>query len=386
VATLTPRHGHLAILGVPRSGRTTAALTVAAAAISAGLQTHVMTHQIASFAHLRSSGWLGSVMEPSAASFGAWLESLDRNATGQRVVVVDTAEPLAEVIPAGQSRTAIEVLAAMGPDWLVVITAGSRPARYLSHFPQRIVLPTTDLTDDLALGLDRAMAGGRINPGRAVLTRPGVCAHLQIGQVSQPPAVSAPPALAPPSRILSLPTKVGIRDLPPASKDRLWWGLGGKLALPLALDLAPGRPVAVLGPPGSGRTTVLNALADQGRRAGLEVISDLPPNPWPAITRGLERGALVVADNLDQAVDCPAVLPRQGHLVAALTTDVSPSFRGPAVLLQNPASALVLWPNGPSAAAALGLTLPIATDHGSIPGRGLALRAGRFISLQAISP
>ena len=131
--------------------------------------------------------------------------------------------------------------------------------------------------------------------------------------------------------------------------------------------------------------TVSSALAVQGRQAGLEVVVDLPNDPWPAIVAGLERGALVVADNLDQKGACPPSLPKQGFLVGAFTMTTSPAWRGPGSLFLGLTSAVVLWPGGASAGAALGLSLPANWVGERHPGRGLVWRAGRFTAIQAVA-
>jgi len=386
---VSPDHGHLAVLGAPRSGRTTSALTVAAAALAAGWPTHVVTKEPAIFGPLRQSAWLGTLVEPTAGDLVAWFESVQSETSpGPKVVVIDNAEPLAELILPNQDRPVLDLLVGLGPDWWVVITASARPGRYLTHFPQRLILPTMDPADDLALGLVRQLAGGRSRPGQVVYSRPGINCSAQVALVDQPTWQSfdwTPPPLRPPPRVVPIPSRVDSTDLPPPSPDRLWWGLGGRLGLPVALDLAPGQLIAVVGPPGSGRSSVLTALAGQARAAGLEVYADLPGDPWPGIAQALSRGAFVVLDNLEQVPNGPGVLPRQGQMIAALTATPSPAFHGPASLFQGASQALVLWPRGPGAGAAVGLSLPSALATQRLPGRGVAARAGRITSVQAVT-
>jgi len=384
---VSPDHGHLAVLGPPRSGRTTAALTVAAATLAAGWPTHVLTKDAAVFQPLRHSAWLGTLTEPTAAELATWIDSAQsQSGPGPKVVVVDNAESLTELMVPGQDQPALDALVGLGPPWWVVITAPARPARFLAQFPQRLVLPTMDLADDLALGLTRQLAGGRSRPGQVVYSRPGVSLSAQVALTdrSLPQAFDrTPPPVCPPPRVVPMPDRVESADLPPPSQNRLWWGLGGRLGLPVALDLTPGQLVAVVGPPGSGRSSVLAALASQAKAAGLEVYADLPADPWLGISQALSRGAFVVLDNLEQIPNAPGVLPRQGHLVAAWTAAPSPAYHGPASLFHGVRHALVLWPRGPGAGAAVGLSLPSALVSRRLPGRGVAVRAGRITSLQA---
>ncbi|MCL2803512.1 MAG: FtsK/SpoIIIE domain-containing protein [Micrococcales bacterium] len=381
---LSPADGHLAILGAPRTGRTTAAVTVAAATLAAGWQTHLITDNATRFAALRYNPALGSVVAPNGPAITSWLDSLAPAPDSRpQVVVLDGVEALADQITPGAERPPLDSLTGLKDGWWVVVTGPAKPSRYLNGFPQRLVLPTIDAAEDLALGLDRQFAGQRSTPGRCVYTRPGQAAEVQLACLDSPVKTTAA-GPGPPPRLLSPPSRVSLADLPPPNRRRLWWGLGGPLGLPVALDLVPGRPVAILGPPGSGRSTVLAALAAQAKLAGLKAVTAVGLDPWPQTLKALESGAVVLADNLDQAEDMPPVLPRRGILIGALTATMAASFRGPASLFQAHPTGLVLWPSLPGAAAALGLKLITDTaTQQRVPGRGLVVQLSRFTTVQA---
>jgi S-DNA-T family DNA segregation ATPase FtsK/SpoIIIE len=377
-----PADGHLAIVGAPRSGRTTAAVQVAAAALAGGLTVNVVTNRVGEWAGLRSHPGLGSVVPPDQAQ-----ALVQATGTAQGVLVVDGAEEQAETLWPGHSGSALEMMAKQ--DWWLVATAGARPSRWLSLFPQRLVLAVPDQGEDMALGVPRQLAGTRLNPGRACYLRPGTAMVCQVAQPGPGPeggqgtprAGAQATGPAPPRRLVPLPQTVTPSDLPPPSLDRLWCGLGGRLGLPVALDLAPGRPVAICGPAGAGAAGLLRALAHQAKRAGHVVHPFESDDPWTPAIRHLEQGGLVLAEDLEAAPPPPFRLPPTGVLLGALATPTA--FTG--TVFQTRPSGVVLWPHVPGAGLPFGLSLPRSTPQVAVPGRGLAVRNGQLTPIQAVT-
>jgi hypothetical protein len=279
--------------------------------------------------------------------------------------------------------------------WWLVATAGTRLGRWGNQFPQRLILPVPDAGIDLTLGVPRALAGLRSGAGRCCYQRPGLTV---MAQVALPPSGAAAwgaweragSATAPPRRVFALPRSVHPKDLPPATGSMLWWGLGGPLGTPVGLPLRAGQPVAVVGPPGSGRTCTLGALARQAQTAGLPTacVPATADGAWNAIIDALGEGNLVFADNLDQAPGpVPPTLPATGTLIASLSTAAAGSFRGPGPLFQNRPVGVILWPSTPGSSAALGTPLdgvPLTPSGGGrpAPGSGLAVGGAGVVPVQ----
>ncbi|MDR2454311.1 MAG: hypothetical protein LBD51_07185, partial [Bifidobacteriaceae bacterium] len=269
-----PASGHLAILGAPKSGRTQAAVTAAAGLVAAGVVTHVITHQPAAFARL--AGWpaLGGVVEAKDAErVGELLGALGGGPHG---IVADGAAELEDLVVGTAGRPLVEALAqgSLAPGASLVLTGAPRPGRWLGFCPQRLILPVASLTEDLALGVPRELAGTRHTPGRACFL--GGPAPL-VAQVALAGSLAGWPGrgelLRPPARAAPLPRRVAAGDLPPSGPGwPLWLGLGGQLGTPLGLPLRDGRPVAVIGPHGSGRSTALDRIGRRAAAQGRQVL------------------------------------------------------------------------------------------------------------------
>ncbi|MDR1118188.1 MAG: hypothetical protein LBL01_02670, partial [Bifidobacteriaceae bacterium] len=251
-----PSSGHLAVLGAPRSGRTQAAVTAAAGLAGAGLTTHVITHRPEAFAVLAGTPTLGAVVD--AKDTERVQELLAAVGRGCPALVVDGASELEAFAVAGMARPLVEALAqgSLAPGARLVVTGPPTPSRWLAQCPNRLVLPVPGLADDLALGVPREFAAARLTPGRACRLGGERAVLAQVALTLRPPPGPAP--LAPPARVLPLPTRVCAADLPPdGPSGSVWVGLGGAYGTPVALPVEEGRPVAVVGPHGSGRSTAL---------------------------------------------------------------------------------------------------------------------------------
>ncbi|MDR1825668.1 MAG: hypothetical protein LBR27_10160 [Bifidobacteriaceae bacterium] len=399
VLNVAPADGHLVVAGPPRLGRTTAAVTVAAAALARGWEVHVLTASPGAFEPLRAAPTLGSVVPVAdldlVAAALAGLAQEPPLGAPPRVLVIDGADALAEVPLDRSGGMAMDALAGghLTPGTWLVATAGQRLGRWAAQFPQRLILPMSDQGADLMLGVPKHLAGLRQGPGRCCYQRPGLAVLAQLAMAGNGLTfgpVAATLSAVPPPRVLPLPKSVHQADLPPATKDMLWWGLGGPLGTPVGLPLQPGVPVAIVGPPGSGRTAALTGLAGQAGRAGLPTanISPTGSNAWEAIVSALDKGAIVLADNLDQLPGpVPPALPATGTLIGALTTAAAGSFRAPATLFHQRPNGLVLWPATPGSNTVFGspINLPGAGAGRAAtppPGRGVAVAGASLVPVQ----
>jgi S-DNA-T family DNA segregation ATPase FtsK/SpoIIIE len=243
-------------------------------------------------------------------------------------------------------------------------------------------------------------AAGRPSPGRT-----------WVGQSLDPDrdhSRQAAPVLEPPDKVLALPTRVGPADLPPASSlavgepqltdteadqgggrhrrhsakgspaRAVWVGLGGDCGVPLALPLADGQPIAVVGPPGSGRSTALAAMARRLAAAGHApaMFPSSPGRRWPDIADALGPGRIVLVDDLESILGPPpATLPAAGTLIATCATATAAAFRAPAQWFHASPLGILLWPHQRGSAAAFGPSLSLSPSlvgpaAAEPPGRG----------------
>jgi energy-coupling factor transporter ATP-binding protein EcfA2 len=193
--------------------------------------------------------------------------------------------------------------------------------------------------------------------------------------------------------VLPLPTRVCAADLPPdGPSGAVWVGLGGAYGTPVALPVEEGRPVAVVGPHGSGRSTALAHIRRRLEDAGRAVLAvgGSQSVDWAEILAALEDGAVVIADDVEGiAGAAPSALPSRGTLVASYSTATAAAFRPPTPLFHARPRGVLLWPSHPGGSSAFGagrggaapveLTGPRAADP---PGRGRLVAGGRSYSVQ----
>ncbi|WP_250448643.1 ATP-binding protein, partial [Actinotalea sp. C106] len=174
-------------------------------------------------------------------------------------------------------------------------------------------------------------------------------------------------------------------------------GLGGDLATPVLVPLRGG--LLVTGPPGSGRTTVLETLAHGIRARGWAVQAGPPPASAPRSDTqqagsDLAPRTAYLLDDLDVdlrtdprlADHLAAVLsgPRPPVLLASCrTVSAASAFRSPLALLRE-SCVVVLSPSSPGSGEVAGTDLslvtdPVLADH---PGRGALVHRGRALPLQ----
>jgi S-DNA-T family DNA segregation ATPase FtsK/SpoIIIE len=174
-------------------------------------------------------------------------------------------------------------------------------------------------------------------------------------------------------------------------------------------DAVPGAVVSVLGPPGSGRSTALAALATAAHEADLDAVlvaNGAPVAPTPpgavlidtsrpdaaemleaAVGRARRPVVLVddagdLGDDLSQIV--LATLPRAPVVIAASAADVLGSYGGLLGAARKARSGLFLGAVRAGDGEALGVRLDPAPA--GLPGRGRLIRRGRVVAVQVAEP
>jgi len=292
----------------------------------------------------------------------------------------------------------------------------------------RLLLRLVDRGDYAAAGIAPRAVPEQLPPGRGVF----VSATPLLAQVALLTADPAGPAQVEalgrlgcataaaspnrrPRRFEPLPATVTLAELSaaPGPLTAVVLGVGGDEPAPVVVDLAEHPPgLLVAGPPGSGRSTVLQTLAQGLRRTGLPVVAVAPRRSplrqLPGCLTGREetaellerlgdgRRVLLIDDAellLDSAV-APvleqAVRPAgdAGTLVVAAgtTSELVTAYRGFVLDLRRSRCGLLLSPHHRSEGELFGLRLPLASAGEALPGRGLLVVRGRAQPLQVALP
>ncbi|MDR0504360.1 MAG: hypothetical protein LBG70_00920, partial [Bifidobacteriaceae bacterium] len=390
---IKPAGGNLLIVGARRSGRTTAAHTVATAALRQGCQVHVISNNPQAFSDLSKHPCFGSLTDlaqPRLIRRLVEIVSQPGQAAEQIVLIADDADGLANLIMPGSLDHPLESI--KGSVWLVATClARGASARWTGQFPQRLALPTVDRTEDLTAGVPSILAGARSTPGRvAVLTgsTPGLA---QIALACPQDLFSSATPITSQTKVPRLrPVPSQVEDLPPAKANWLWLGRGGDFAEPLGLPLGKHGRLGVIGPPGSGRSTALALIAEQFQANNHNVclLNGNQANAWQLAFAALENGDAVLFDDAEAAGPNPGEPPANGWLVLATTTRAAGSFTGVGPLLRARPAGLLLWPGTLGSAEALGLRPSDIADPGAEPrpGRGLLVSANQLQPIQVAKP
>ena len=419
-AVRVPVAGPLAIVGRPGSGRTTALLTLAGAALAAGRTVHVIAPP--------GGAWVDWAAAPSHPRRGTVAVTDDpRLVTRLLTLLLDPrfGTPALLLVDglAGAQAALDRMPRQLGAGLLdralrdgrhtglgVAVTGTpSELARTLPLLPDRLVLPVVEPADDLLLGVDRDL-GGRSGPGRAVALlgadRAGLRCQIALPDPEVPDPGAPDPAVADPGtarpgtpdpatvRLRPIPTRVALphhRD-PGALAVRL--GLGGDDAGPVD---SVADPLLVVGPAGSGRTTALARVTAGLRANGLRTVVLTGSGPAPDDPSELDAVVVDDADDLDPETDdrlagwvrdrragraAPAVV------AAARTGRVAAAYRGLVAELRTSAPMLVLDPAAPGSAEVAGTRLdavvdPVRPGH---PGRGCLVTRAGVTPLQVSAP
>lgn len=300
-----PDRGHLAVLGRPRSGRSTTLRALAVAALDRGWDVHVVGDARPLTDGLPAHARCGTVVpRHDARRVARLVDLLLRRPQGRpALVLLDDVEDLRASLArlaAGAGADQLGRLLAEGPARGVhVALAGGSPglAGLSQRVGPRLVLAADAVPDDVAFGVPSRLAerGGR--PGRAVWLGAGDAVECQVVVDAEPrgPAggprdheglQDGPEDADPrdrPVRLLPLPRHVTETDVMAGAADghdggdkvagddgarpgHLVVGRGGDHADRVLLDVA--RGALVVGPPGSGRSSALLVLARQVRATG----------------------------------------------------------------------------------------------------------------------
>ncbi|MBO3093968.1 FtsK/SpoIIIE domain-containing protein [Cellulomonas dongxiuzhuiae] len=433
-----PGHGHLLVLGGPRSGRSTSLVTVGHHALLDGAHVHTVGLPDGPVRRLREAAGplLGTTLPLDDVHRALLL--LDRLATrrdgaGAVVVLVDGLDALLDTLATHARGLGVDLLTTLlrhPPTGVRVAAAGPVvPAlsRLAGTFGLRLVLPVPDASLDAQAGVPHGLVGARSTPGRAVASSTQGALVCQV--VLPGPSAAGAPAAAAGHRAgaaLRLGVLPEMAAPPPASAPPgggIPLGIGGDGPAPVVVD--PDRPLVVTGAPGTGRTTVLRTLAHGWAASGHDVLV-VTADARPGRVRGRWPGALAVPPSdalahLDRAVgrapgparrtvvllddvdvlerDAPEVAERVGRLldpgspdvrvVALCTTSehAAAGWRGPVATALRARQLLVLDPHGPAAADLLGAGSALHTDPRVRPaGRGVLRRDRGLVRVQVHRP
>ncbi|WP_422933682.1 FtsK/SpoIIIE domain-containing protein [Sinomonas sp. P47F7] len=346
------------------------------------------------------------------------------------------------------AEDALLELARSGPARHVVLAvSGSRElvaSRAFAELPSRLFFPW-GTTEEARLGWPRmigpaatarpAATDGAVSAGRAIAA--GLISHerpVAVQCFDAPPAQQRPPVEpgSPPFRILPLPTEVSSAEVSRAVLEALsmdtqaasstpgagWLAVGvhGDEARPLALPLAPGNVLLVLGPRGSGKTSLLDALPAMNPgsatwhrpdRTGSAHAS--PPEAGSLAASPPEAGSLAAsaaaaardaragrraillvddADRLSQKENSLVVeaLDAGASVVATAGYGTAPYSACPIALrARTTRSGIAIRPRSPSDGDAFGVRLdpPCGTARGGVPpGRGVVVVDGTQVDVQ----
>lgn len=427
------REGHLAVLGAPRTGRSTALVTVASqlAARFDPTQLHLYAVHPGSLPAVNLLPHTGASVPsadlPRLARLLALLESPPSAAL--RVLLVDNWERVCEDLDrarAGALREGLTALLRLGPaERLAVALTGGRAAlsgSLAQLVPRRVLLLPADPVDLAIAGLSPADVPVGAPPGRAVDLADG--AEVQLAApVREPTAARIAAYLAElarrhpglsmgvqqwPPTVPELPATVARTDLAPSATP-IPVGTNGEHAL--GFDPESGqRSLTVLGTRGSGRSTTLRtiagALVEGGRPVAWISASGTGPSVGlpedvarfgPCDAEGLialrraHPDLAVLVDDAERATDTPIepvlreilrLVDTDRGLIAIASTrhDVA---RTPRSLPSQVAAAgvgILLGRVPPGEEAVLGVRGTLCSDE--LPGRGHLIANGRATPIQ----
>ncbi|SOC48879.1 DNA segregation ATPase FtsK/SpoIIIE, S-DNA-T family [Blastococcus aggregatus] len=303
--------------------------------------------------------------------------------------------------------------AAVGLTCVLTADRAAPGGRLASAARMRLLLPLPDRADYAVAGVPGRSVPASRPPGRALLGEDA--RECQLAFPGPPaPRIDGPVADgAPPVRIVELPADPALPPAPGpvAAADPGRWllpiGPGGDDGTPLEVDLGRSGGLLVVGPPGSGRTSAVEAWARRLADAGAEVAWLAPPRPGgptdapggyldPADARavaawvdGLDgRRGVLVADDLGSGPECgglaglPPLGARSGLalLAAGSPAQLISHYQGPVAALRRARTGLLLCAS-PADAETLGIRLP-RLPLPARPGSGWLVTDGRAERVQ----
>ncbi|MEU4364650.1 FtsK/SpoIIIE domain-containing protein [Promicromonospora sp. NPDC023987] len=184
--TWNPGDGHLAVVGRARSGRTTALVTVALAALRLGWTVHGIARDAGALAPLaHHPGYCGTARPDDAGAVARLLA--EAGATARTLVLVDGVEDVRGTVPPSALRSAVAfALSADSPSM----------GGLASRVGPQLVLLGTDRAADVVLGAPVTLAGSGGPPGRAAWCGRGdpvLCQVLEAGVSPRSRSPTSPP-------------------------------------------------------------------------------------------------------------------------------------------------------------------------------------------------
>jgi DNA segregation ATPase FtsK/SpoIIIE, S-DNA-T family len=353
--------GSVSITGGPRSGRTTALLTIAlVAAQQLGcdeLAIYTLDCAGGGLAPLADLPHVGTAatrerfelvdallrrLEATVHGRQTWLAELgmnsirDARAAGHRVPLMlclldgwDSFVAIAEDHDSGRAVDVfLRLLRAGAAAGLTVVVAGDRAtlsARLAGAVATKFVLALADRSDFALAGVPARAVPRHLPPGRAIRASDAVEVQFAyVGAAASGPeqrrAIRAIPPPEPgsygaertapfaPIRLRPLPTRIDLSQLP-VTPGRFTIGAAGDGANVLDVDLFAGTArLLVTGPPRSGRSTVLCTLLIQAIRDGIAVV--LAARPRTPLARAGETHGVPVLGPESPADPIVPVSPR----------------------------------------------------------------------------
>ncbi len=369
----------LLISGPPRSGRSTAARTVAREAVRRGIVTHVIAAERLLPGDAAAAGT--ACAPEDVRRVHLLLQALQRPRRGRELLVIDDVEAVCRsldaVLPIGSGvETMLELLRSAHRRRLgVVLTAAPPAARWAAAARAHLVLAPRDVSDALVAGVPRDLVDLGAPQGRGVLLDGATALPAQVALAE--PAGPWPAVPRSPMRIEPLPELVALT--PSAGGGRLLLGLGDVDTRPVSAPLPARGTLLVLGGSRSGRTTTLRMITARLRASGQRVWTD--PGAVPPGVPGV-----LVVDDADRLSPAAAAATAEAAadlaLVAAARPDpLGSAFHEVARRLRDPDVVLVLGPAA-GTAAWTGVDVRPLTDPDHHPGRGVLVAQGCAVALQ----
>ncbi|GAB78369.1 FtsK/SpoIIIE domain-containing protein [Austwickia chelonae] len=424
-ASWHPGQGHLAVVGGPRSGRSTTVTSLVLAAVQASCPTDLAVYVVdasGALASLRRQPHIGAYLRLD--EIGAVRRLIDlfhelacrsEPSTQRRLLVIDTWEDLRDALDRVDhgvgSESLVQAVRAGSVAGITVLAAGGRgllSGPVSSVLTRRMILPLADPTEAYLAGVEPV-------PGRQIPGRVRFSWNENAGQVALPDVhghgtddtqpereMSHRHCSGPQIRVRALPPQIEERDLsttPAVDVDGL------SVEVPFAIDhdgsvaglVLDGRGVLVAGPRGSGRTNVLELIAGRLHAAGVPHVRCHPrggfstgdgqvfgPEDAETLLARLqeETRTICLVDDVDQVdgrfeevLAAYAAAGHTGSVVAAGSfSELVDSYRGLVGRLRRSSYGVVLNP-GPRCGDLYGTG--VSVHEPLVPGRAVVMDDGR---------
>ncbi|ACQ81071.1 cell divisionFtsK/SpoIIIE [Beutenbergia cavernae DSM 12333] len=385
----------LLVTGGPGSGRSTALASLLGARVRAGDHAHVIGRDLARLCPAVGLArgdhpTLGTVVGPEdprrLARLVTVLES--GGARPGTVLVVDDVETATEALdrvggPGAGTDRLVSLLRRSASLGLRIAVAGAAPGtRWSALVRHHLALGVRDAGSAALAGIPRELVGVALFSGRGVLLGPDGPLAVQV--VRDDGAWPTGGGAATP-RLHALPDVVDLAALPPSDGEGLVIGVGGDDAGHVRVPLLPGRPWLVVGSPATGRTGVLDMVADllgDSRRVvrvdpGTQTLPDSPPGvTW------LVDDAESLLPEVSDALATLLAGRRERCVVVTTGEAAASSYRGVLAVVRDARTVLLLGSAAGSPAA--GVDTRAARDPvlGHLPGRGVLVIGGRASPVQ----